>query len=747
MRLKKIQELFKNKLVVRVTAGVLCVALLGGSFGIYKMSGGTEATTANAAIEKESPAAASKKKADSGDQDSKEDKENDLSSKMLSLFSGDSKEKEKESLDAKEETVYLITDANGNISKTIVSNWLKNGSKSEKIKDVSTLSDIENVKGDEAFTKDGDNITWDAAGKDIYYQGTTAKEVPISEKVTYYLDGVETAPQDLAGKSGRITIRFDYTNHEKTTVKIDGKKEKIFVPFTVMSGMVLDESFQNIQVNNGKVLSDGNKNVVVGFAMPGLRKNLGVDEKDFEEGFEFPEFVEISADAEDFSLDMTATVAMTGLLSDTDIAANMDLSELDKSMESMTDAMGKLKDGGGELAEGLDTLQSNMSGFKSGVGSLKDGVDAYTDGAAKLADGLKTLHDSSGTLETGADTLNSSAKTIRDGVKKLDQTLNAEMTDEEKAAAKKEVSKTIGEQFKEGTDTYKMIYQAATKNFTETMTSDATVSTVQSGIQGGLKSQGLKSKGVIQALAEYYAAHGFTDASGKSYSAEICQSNVPGQEVTYAAFFANAVLSGGLSSALANGITSGIAAQGAPAVGESVVSACKSAAELAGGTAAISGAESAKKQIASAIEAKDEASGHSLVSGTQVLYAGTQKLAENVPALKSGIGQLLSGANTLVGSNETLKDGVAQLADGTAQIDDGVMQLNEGAHTLSDGLNEFDEKAVSEITDAYQGDVKVLVERLKAIAQAGEDYGTFSGAAEGVDVASKLIFRTDAVTK
>ncbi len=703
---------------MRMTAGILCIAAAGGSLGMYDYLQPEAVLTAAEKASKTDTAA----------------------SKKSSL-----KENTKDAENAKEETVYLITDAGGNITQTIVSGWLKNGSARKEIQDISDLTNIENVKGDETFTQNGDQITWQADGADIYYKGTSTKQVPITQKLTYYLDGREISPEDLAGKSGQVKIRFDYKNNAKTSIKINGHKEEIYVPFTVISGMVLDDSFRNIQVNHGKVISDGSRNIVVGYAMPGLTDNLGVDKDDFDDDFELPEYVEVTADAENFSLDMTASAATSGLLSDTALADSLDLSELDDTIDDLNDAMAQLKDGSGALADGLVTLNGRMQDFSNGAGSLKDGINAYTDGVAQLAGGIEKLSGSSGSLETGVNTLNASAKTISDGIQKLDQTLQAGLSKNEKAAVKKTVDETISSQFQKGSDTYNQIYEAASSNFTSTITGDASVQAVQAGIQAGIQAQGLTSTGVIAALAEYYAANGFTDGSGQTYPPEVCQSVVPGTETTYAAYFANTVLTGGLSSALAGGITSGIASQGAAAAGESVVSACESAAKQAGEAAAVSGAESAKKQIAAAIEAKDAAGGHSLVTGSKALSDGTQQLAGSIPALKNGIQQLLDGAGSLTANSAALKDGVLKLSDGSTLIQEGVVKLNDGAHELSDGITLFDKKAVSQITDAYKGDVKEFTERLKAITQAGQDYGAFSGAAKGMDASSKFIFKTDAV--
>lgn len=739
MRYQKLKEKFKHKYIMSVMAGVLCVILAGSSIGPAKLQAGEHTVTAPEA-EKGNKSASDEipqqKKAESK-------KDESIVNKIISVF--DNKNKTSESPNAKEETVYLITDANGGISQTIVSGWLKNGSAGEEIKDISCLSDIENVKGDETFTKNGDKITWQAGGRDIYYKGTTTKKPPVTETLTYYLDGKEIAPEQLAGKSGQVTIRFDYTNHEKKLAEINGKDEEIYVPFTVMSGMILDDSFRNVRVNNGKILSDGNKIIVAGLAMPGLKESLGAKDTDFDSDFEFPEYVEVTADVENFSLEMTVTLAITGLLSDAEIASRFDLSELDDTIGEMTDAMGQLKDGGSQLSDGINTLDDSMKEFSSGAGTLKDGIDAYTEGVSGLASGIQTLSDGSGALEQGVNTLNSSAGTLNNGIQKLDQSLRTPMTEKEKAAARKEVARTVETQFQEGSETYQMIYDTAAENFNNTLTSEASVKTVQAGIQTGMQAQGLTSEGVVAALAEYYGTNGFTDGSGQTYPPEVCQSPMPGTDVTYGVYFASALLNGGLSSVLASGITSGIASQGAAAVGESVTGACREAAKQAGEAAAISGVESAKKQVVSAIETKDPATGHSLVSGMQALSQGTQQLADSVPALKNGIAQLLEGSVELTGHSETLKDGVSRLNGGALRLGEGAQKLKDGARELSDGLEEFDEKAVSRVADAYHGDIKDFTERVKVILQAGEDYRTFCGASAEQDASTKFIFRSGSI--
>lgn len=338
----------------------------------------------------------------------------------------------------KEETVYVLADAKGGVNKVIVSNWVKNGEGSNSLSDVSLLKDIENVKGYEGYTP-GDNgsLVWDAGGADIYYQGTTDKELPVDVKISYALDGKEIAPEELAGKSGKVTIRFDYENRQKEKVDINGSEEEIYVPFAMISGMVLpSDTFSNIEVTNGKLVSEGDNHLVVGVAFPGLRDSLDIDglkeeiedeekRKEIDE-LNIPDYMEVSADAVDFKLSMTMTMAMSDVLSDIDLTDSIDLDEINESMddlesatEELKDGTSELKDGTGELRNGAQELKDGTTELRDGVQELKDGTTELRDGAAELKDGTGKLRDGAGKLKDGTGTLKDGTGTLKEGADTL----------------------------------------------------------------------------------------------------------------------------------------------------------------------------------------------------------------------------------------------------------------------------------------------------------------------------------------
>lgn len=835
MKSLELKKKFRNKYMIQIAAGAVTVAMLGGSAG---MAYTVQAEKQNETV-KESDAKSSVD-------------EKDIKGTLENVISANTEDEDA----GKEETVYVVAKADGSADSIIVSEWLKNEDGKATLQDASDLKDIENVKGDETFTQKGDNLTWQADGKDIYYQGTTDKELPVTQKITYFLDGKEMSPEEIAGESGKVTIRFDYTNHMKMTEIVEGEEYEVYVPFTVMTGMILPEDYSNVEITNGKVISDGNRKVAIGMAMPGLKDSLDIEDEDLDDEIEIPEYVEISAEVEDFSLEMTMTIAMNDLLGSSDLAEAFDLSGLEEDMDSLSDASGKLVDGSTELSEGLDTLAGSMKEFASGINTLRTGIENYTNGASQLNNGINTLSASSGTLISGVTTLNGSAAALNKGVAQLDATLKAKMTDEEKASLIKQADIAIDSTFKDKKQGTQAIKKQASQTFYNSLSNNKTAKDqVSSGLktytQGVLNSaltpaytqvaaqtakeqkmaeykpqvvqavtqevvkqvtrkitSGVTSTAIAQQTAQ--AAQAAAEAGGALSAeavAQICTTvdaainNPEGSDVQTqinelvskkqndinSQVAANvddqmknieSQIDAGLSSAegqaqikatvdelvnqtvnavmsdktlqatmnqVAGQIVTGIADGAKDTVGAAVADTAKTAARTAAESATITAVDATKAQISQAINAKDENSGYSLVSGMKALSQGTQTMSNSMPSLTNGINQLKNGAAALVSNSGALVDGASKLSNATSLVQTGVKKLDDGSKELMDGMIQFDEDGIQKLADAYDGDVKGMLNRLEAVANAGKDYQTFTKVAGGTKGSVKFIFRTDAV--
>ena len=739
MKLPELKSKFKNRYAIRIIAGVLVVTLVATGSSVYSVNAAKAGSAATETVEETEV---------SEETEDTEDAENSLKD----LLDNGSKVSEKEI--GKEETVYVIADNTGKEQKIIVSDHLINNDDKDTLEDASTLKDIENVKGDETFTQSGNKVTWQADGNDIFYQGTSESGLPVTQKLTYYLDGREVTPEELAGKSGEVTIRFDYTNNQKVTAEIDGKDEDIYVPFMAVSGMILGDEFSDIEVENGKVISDGSNNVVVGYALPGLKESLNVKDDDFDGDVTIPDYVEVKAKVENFKLDTTMTVVMnaTNFIS---ADSDNDTSKLDEVFDTLTDAMDQLTDGSAELADGVDTLKSKMGDFKDGVGTLQSGVHAYTDGAGKIASGITQLSDSIPTLSNGVGTLNSSAATIADGVELLDNTLKTSFTDQEKAAMQTQAEAVVDGQAEAIKN---QAAQQASAKFDngqyEAIKNQATqeITTKMDGLKGSLTSsadvQNLINGAALASVAAQHPTETIAEIQ-TNHADEIAEAQ---QTVVAQLDTTITTQLGGAADSLATGVADTAKQVAQATAGEAAVTGAKTAAgdaavlgaKEAAGTAAVSAAEQTKSTMAASIE-QQSSGGYSLVTGARALANGTQSLADAVPALTSGVAQLKNGSAELVSNNQKLNDGVNALSDGTDAVIDGVDQLSDGAHQLADGIVTFNEEGIEKILNSYHGDIEPLMDRIQAVLDAGEDYQTYTDIADGVNGSIKFIYKTDAV--
>ena len=317
----------------------------------------------------------------------------------------------------KEETVYVNAKASGKTDKVTVSNWLKNsGSVSGDLEDESTLSDIKNVKGDEKYTSDGDKLTWATDGEDIYYQGTTDKKLPVSVKLKYYLDGKEMKPSELKGKSGHLKITVDYKNNEKKNVSVDGKDTEVCTPFVMMTGMILpNETFSNVTIDNGKIISDGNKNIVVGFGMPGLKDSLNLSSEESDK-VTIPESLSIEADVKDFTMSSTYTVALSDLLDDVDMDSIVNVDDLQNALDDLEDAALQLVSGSDTLADGAGTLADGVNSYTEGVDTLNAGIQKYLGSNGELNGSVTEYVNGVNKVVKGVQDYTSGVNTLADGV-------------------------------------------------------------------------------------------------------------------------------------------------------------------------------------------------------------------------------------------------------------------------------------------------------------------------------------------
>lgn len=636
----------------------------------------------------------------------------------------------------KSETVYVFQKADGSVKNQTVSNSLTNGNGAQLLQDQTDLTDIENVEGDQEFTQSSEGTVWDAKGGDISYRGTTTKEAPVDIKVSYQLDGRDVSPDEISGKTGHVKIHIAYTNNSRQTVN----GQTVYTPFLAMTGLILDnDNFTNVTTDNAKVIDDGDRHLIAGYAMPGLKESLGLDDSI---DLDIPSSVDIEADATDFSLDSMLTLVSSDFFGDVDVD-NLNAGNIQDQLNQMQDAMNQLIDGGATLTDGLQQLSEGAASLKDGATQVDEGAATLSDklgdakaGSAKLKSGTEQLVAGVGDLSGktgGFSTAISGANKLKDGSSQLKDGLNeairgvqriANGTKDEPGiagiatqlnASNDEATKKLGQD-------QEKVTSAADKlksDLDQLQTKNTYLVTTLKEIMDRTTDTKTKEKlqGVISSLQDPSTASKLKEDEGVLKDAL----GTLGTDTTDTL---TAAQSG--PKAAAKGLNKYVDALNKQVVGTGLTSAVEGAQALNAGAAQLSSG---------------------LTEASKQLDTGAKQLSDGATQLDDGTGQLDTGLAALLAGSKTLAGGTAQLSDGASQLADGAQQAADGSVQLSDGLQQFNEQAVQKIVDAFSGNLGSLADKTKAIVQAGKNYNNFCGITSGTEGHVKFIYETDAINK
>ena len=602
----------------------------------------------------------------------------------------------------RDETVYVIANTDGSVRRIIVSDWIQNGLAAAQVEERSELSQVEAVKGSATYTLGQDNArVWDAQGQDLYYQGSIEKALPVDMTVTYQMDDQTVTPGQIAGKSGHVTIRFDYENRQYEMVEIDGTEEKIYVPFAMLTGLLLDsDRFSNATVSNGKLFCDGSHTAVVGVAFPGLQEDLAM-EKD---RLDIPDYVEIEADVKDFSLATAVTVASSGLFDqlDDETLEKLELGELTGGIGRMTDAMDQLMDGSSQLYVGLCTLLDSSQQLIDGVDRLCQGLNELTAHNSQLNGGAKQVFES--LIAAANSQLQTSGLTVPElTVDNYSQVLESllQQLDGASAYAESEARKKI----------------------------EAAVAAQQEQV----------SAAVEQAVEQQVAAQ-----VEQAVEQQVWQQVLSAAGLTEDAYDAGTA-AGAIPQKQQEQLQAALKAQMASETRKGLISQTKAAKMESDEIRALIG-QKTEQTMAELVEEnlQSEEVQSQIRSAAEQASAGAQSIRSLKEQLDS-YQSFYQGLLAYTAGVAQARDGAAQLQSSLPALTDGVTRLRDGSMELSDGLRQFREEGIQKLADALGGDLGQLSSRLKAIREAAQNYRSFSG--DGTDMPSQVrfIYRMEAI--
>ena len=569
------------------------------------------------------------------------------------------------------------------------------------------------------------------------------KELPIKCTVKYELDGKEISAKEIAGKSGNVKVNLTFENTIENKVNINGKTERMYTPFIVVAGVIVNnENNKNVKVSSGKVINDGTKSIVVGYALPGMEESLNLKKKDIE----LPNSIEITMETTSFEMGDIISLYTSNLL------GSVDLDKIYDKLDEIYDSVDKLKDGADKLQDG--TI------------SLRDGVSSLNDGAIKLNDGTNTLNNGTQELSKGISSLNSGTKTLGSGVQTLSQGINDANAGAQALSQGVNQVKSGSEELTNGMKTLDSEYTALDQGIQSIAESaeslpDA-INKVSGGISGigdGLNDLKTKLQGAnenISALANG-AANVNTGLNQISSIVENMPAQTTGTSVATLAVDNSASIDSINSAESLNSSAIGTL-QGIQTTLDGLKNG-ENDAEIENKKAQIQAAIDNINSSNSSLEAaktnmKTEVSGTTSTTITNPdvstlkavvasVSAGAANVSGGMQKLNSEFGGFISGTDKLIGGNANLangfnqlseplkelsnnagklssgslkvKNGISELTNGSEKLNSGITEVNAGAEKLADGTNKLNNGATT-----LAGGANSLISGVNKLNEGGE---------------------------
>ena len=672
----------------------------------------------------------------------------------------------------KDESVYVKADAAGRPTEKTVEVVLKKIEGSDPIEDRSNLREIKNTEGNEEYTEAGEGrYLWQNNGEDIHYKGKSDQALPVNVRITYYLEGQEVSAEKIAGKTGKVKIRFDYENNTD-------------VPFMVLSAAMLPaDVFSDVEVTNGRLMDLGDQKAVIGFAFPGLMDTLKLVDYEPTEEIELPEYVEIEARAEDFALDFTASVVSTGLFEDLEDKDLEDLDKLPEDMDELTDASTEIRDAAQELADGGSEFGDYLSQYFDGLSQLSEGTDSLDQGLTLLSQNISKISEGSKGLQSELDQIDQS-------LAKVDLSALSSPESKKASEAAQAALQSIGENS-----------TALKEKLTAVGTNLETVQTFVKDVNAYIGQVQDLQKAIEELPAPDLAAADYENGWTERLNDEAAsQAKEKAQEA--ADDVRDSIIEIVKGSSLPDdlGLTdeqkAQIIAQIVESIDENKVTVNEEDIEISldaafgeirdGIQKEAEGQRNTLRDVSLKIAEPsvpdlEALSPEKMEEITQIIGNMEQSLAV-IGAYAEGMSQTASGLTELSAALTQLKAGVSQLSGGSAQLSEGLglfekaleaasegsaqlssamktvssaggelgsayWQLVDGMNEFADGIAEFDEEGIQSLAELAGPEYKDVIRGVRAARDAEHSYTNFSGICDGQKGSVRFIIETEEINK
>ena len=677
----------------------------------------------------------------------------------------------------KDESVYVKLNENGDVQSTSITEHLNDYS-GNIINDKTTLNNIKNINGSEKFNLEGNDLIWETKGNDIFYQGTYNKDLPISIDVKYYLDGEEKTVNEMLGKKGNIRIDLTYKNNSYKNMNINGKSEKMYVPYMIVTTTLLNnDDNKNISVTNGKVIDNGVGSIVMAMSTPGLDESLKLNDlKDFNK-------VEINYYTESFELNSIYSVVTTSLFDDDSLDMFGEVNNLYKSIDLLQSNMDTIVGASKELSNGTSQMNEGITQLNTRVQELTKKYQYYRSiDKNTLKEELIKIVESNIKNITPAleeEITNETSKIIMENKEELESAVITYTRDNTKKVVEEEVNKIISQ-----LDFDKLIEKALNSNLYNLLKNDSEVSELTTLLKEDINNE-LESiisnefneinnsldnnmsdiqKNDVNYIIENY---GLTEEQAEEIVGKVqtdtlnqVKQNISDENITdkiinalndenYVSNLVNNYiikLNDKLSESLNEDTT---VSEYSKEIKDKIILSIKK--DLEEGNLYLD--EDVKSYISELVNKIIDNTATDLSDKYTEDY--TNKVVRNIieeqfseENVDSKLREVLDIYEDDINQKVTvLDDTINTLSDSLNKLNEGSNQISAGMNTLSDGLDKYNKEGINKINKLVNGDVKTLQKRLDALIELSNENKMIDMSPSNTSNSSKIIFMIDSVSK
>lgn len=592
----------------------------------------------------------------------------------------------------KEEVIYANLTSSGEIEKIYAVNIFKD----KDIVDYGVYDTVKNMNTMDKINYSNGKVIIQNSEDKLYYQGIMKQntEMPWTIKVRYKLDGVEYAPSELAGKSGKLEISISIKENKNC-------KKNFFENYALQTVVQLDTNLcENIKSDEATMANVGGLKQLTYTILPGNEKDI-----------------KITTDVTDFEM---SEIQVNGI----NLNLGLDKDSIDTS--SLTGELDKLKDAVNDLDDGAN--------------ELNDGAKKLDDGAVTLTDGIKTIQEGLDQLNSKSSSLTSGSSEVLSALKTIQSSLNNVSTSSKDLKQLSSASTSI----KSGIDSL--------VNGLKTV--DSSIDTYNSSLkEAGLNSaselaqknkQAISALGITSTQRKLYSA--YTSGGSQAVSAELAKLAQAGDSEAVALYKQ-------VSAGNTDAVTQYVQAAGKLISVETLLKA--DASYIEGSSKLINGIDAQMSTSSSQTTLMSGAV--SLQTNYKKFDASIQDLVSSLNNLMANMTQLKSGINKLTDNYATLDSGIKEYTSAVNKITNGYSKVYEGALDLVSGTHSL-YKGTTELTDGtgeFKGETSDLDSKVDDEVDsmidnfAGGDFEVESFVSDkNTDVDSvQFVIKTEAIKK